>query len=403
MWSGQWKPIENEPGWSRQLAVILSPEARKFLGPDIPELRYAMSITLDVTRVWSAHINDSAFDEVARAMSTQLPMSLFAHVVAERYYSFATYGSGKGRHDRLAETLSDVIKYLEGLSSSRVEHESLSHGVVIGNPQGHPVLNQVYYPNDFASLKRTPLLADGSSCLLWITVDGHPVGLVSRSVLAKSDCSRSGSQGSRELGLLASLSKRVRGPGVMLRKDGSIVIISDGHPLFVRRGGRWRGMLWKSVSEKIKQRLDTLGELLFDTTCQLSASGRGGVLALVEKLPPGIADKDSLDASTKALRSDPGAISRHGEWLFHALLSTRDVLSLGSQTLVSLAAIDGATIVDKNARLLAYGAVVPSHPTSSEGARTAAARVLSTYGLVIKVSADGPITIFEDGTEVIEV
>jgi len=39
----------------------------------------------------------------------------------------------------------------------------------------------------------------------------------------------------------------------------------------------------------------------------------------------------------------------------------------------------------------------------SEGARTAAAIKLSKCGFVIKISADGPITLYRDGHEIIEV
>jgi hypothetical protein len=72
------------------------------------------------------------------------------------------------------------------------------------------------------------------------------------------------------------------------------------------------------------------------------------------------------------------------------------------ETLSSLASIDGATLISTTGELLAYGAVVPSRPSGSEGARSSAAKELSRHGLVIKISADGPMTLLEKGEQVLE-
>ena len=44
-----------------------------------------------------------------------------------------------------------------------------------------------------------------------------------------------------------------------------------------------------------------------------------------------------------------------------------------------LAELDGATILDRDGRLLAYGAIVTSSDSEHEGARTAAAKSLSHH------------------------
>lgn len=63
-----------------------------------------------------------------------------------------------------------------------------------------------------------------------------------------------------------------------------------------------------------------------------------------------------------------------------------------------MAALDGATIVGRDAGLLAYGAIVTSSDSQHEGARTAAAKTLSqTAEIVLKVSVDGDITVFHAG------
>jgi DNA integrity scanning protein DisA with diadenylate cyclase activity len=83
------------------------------------------------------------------------------------------------------------------------------------------------------------------------------------------------------------------------------------------------------------------------------------------------------------------------ETRLHHLL---DAEELDDQTLARLAALDGATIVNRAGQLLAYGAVVSSSDSQHEGARTAAARTLShSARVVLKVSVDGDITVFQEG------
>jgi DNA integrity scanning protein DisA with diadenylate cyclase activity len=75
-----------------------------------------------------------------------------------------------------------------------------------------------------------------------------------------------------------------------------------------------------------------------------------------------------------------------------------DAKVLDAVTLARLAALDGATVLDAEANLLAYGAIVMSHDSQHEGARTAAAKTLSEVALaVMKVSVDGDITVFTGG------
>lgn len=57
-----------------------------------------------------------------------------------------------------------------------------------------------------------------------------------------------------------------------------------------------------------------------------------------------------------------------------------------------LLALDGATIIGLDGKLLASGSIVKVNGGSNEGGRAAAAKALSNYGIAIKVSMDGKIT-----------
>jgi hypothetical protein len=145
----------------------------------------------------------------------------------------------------------------------------------------------------------------------------------------------------------------------------------------------------------------------------------GGVLGLVENIPDGLHEKDRVDIARSRIEksgmhrgrgkvpqessaSEKGIRVTYPEWLFHALLPSDKVISLGPSTLAMLASIDGATLINRKGELMAYGAIISSRPKGSEGARSAAALELSNKGFVIKVSADGPIALYEGGREIAE-
>jgi len=74
---------------------------------------------------------------------------------------------------------------------------------------------------------------------------------------------------------------------------------------------------------------------------------------------------------------------------------------------VELAALDGAVVLSNQGMLLAYGAVLDpkrrGRVGAEEGSRTKAAIGASYYGVAVKVSSDGDITVFLNGNAFIKV
>jgi DNA integrity scanning protein DisA with diadenylate cyclase activity len=72
-----------------------------------------------------------------------------------------------------------------------------------------------------------------------------------------------------------------------------------------------------------------------------------------------------------------------------------------------LAGLDGAIVLSNSGELLAYGAVLRPRRSGRirghEGSRTKAAVGASLYGLAVKVSVDGDITVFSKGKEFLTV
>lgn len=300
--------------------------------------------------------------------------------------------------DVLSELIGATIEFLIELSGTRVESHNLTHGVIIADVLGGPPRLRFAYPDDIRAAKRAPLLFDGQRSVLVVDPEGRARTELQRHrlerlvegsepVLNDDDSIESGS-------LVAEATSVLGGIGFFLRADRSIWTFVDGQPLLVRRGEHWTAFpleLTASIESMIG--CTPVAALVAQAAFMISAQPRGAILAIVDDaaLLDGVVSlKDRYD-----LRDDVDRAAMRPETRLHHLIDAED---LDEQTLVRLATLDGATVLDRQGRLVAYGAIVASADSQHEGARTAAAKTLSdTAAVVLKVSVDGDITIFRSG------
>jgi len=76
------------------------------------------------------------------------------------------------------------------------------------------------------------------------------------------------------------------------------------------------------------------------------------------------------------------------------LVPTSRFSDLSRRHRLELVSMDGATVLDHRGRILAAGSIVQVPGGSTGGGRLAAARALAQFGCALKVSQDGPITLF---------
>lgn len=296
------------------------------------------------------------------------------------------------------ELLENTLEYLIELSGTRVESHELTHGVVIADVFTDTPRLRFRYPADLQAAKRAPLLFDGQRSLLLVDLQGHPRFELQRHRLDRLRPSATPEAPIEEFvesgSLVAEATRRLGGVGFFLRADRTIWVFVDGNPLLVRRREHWTAFpleLTAFVADLIGG--GRAASIVVQTAYILSAQGRGAILAIVgdrHTLDDIVSPKDRYD-----LRDDVDRPAMSPETRLHHLIDAED---LDQQTLARLAGLDGATIVDRHGRLLAYGAIVTSSDSQHEGARTAAAKTLShTTDAVLQVSEDGDITVFHAG------
>ncbi len=301
-----------------------------------------------------------------------------------------------------SELIADTLEYLIELSGSRVEAHNLTHGVVITDALTDEPRLSVMYPSGLRDAKRSPLLFDGQRSVLVVDQHGrartefqahrpdrlHPSSEPTPAI--EREFVHSGS-------LVGRATQQLGGIGFFLREDRSIWTFLDGQPLVIRRGEHWSAFpLW--LAEALGQEIGSSPavDLIVRASLLVSIRSGGAIFAIVD-------DPDQVDD----IVSPKDRYDRRDEFDHDAMLpETRlhhliDGGDLDDQTLARLGALDGATVVDRDGRLIAYGAIINSVDSQYEGARTAAAKSLSLRALaVLKVSEDGDITVFRRGRPV---
>jgi DNA integrity scanning protein DisA with diadenylate cyclase activity len=294
----------------------------------------------------------------------------------------------------------EIIEYLIELSGSRVESYDLTHGVIVTDALYDQPRLKFRYPADLREAKRAPLLFDGQRSVLVVDSEGR-----ARTELQSHRLDRLtpgaalldpyAAEFSHSGALVAQATRRLGGLGFFLRADRSIWTFADGQPLLVRRAERWTAFpveLADAISGSTGATRAT-AEILVQAAFIISAQRHGAILAIVDdpdSLEGIVSSKDRYDQRNSA---DPMAMKT--ETRLHHLIDAED---LDARALARFAALDGATILDRQGRLIAYGAIVSSSGSQFEGARTVAAKTLShTAEIVLKVSADGDITVFRSG------
>ena len=192
---------------------------------------------------------------------------------------------------------------------------------------------------------------------------------------------------------------------VVLSPSRDIKVFADGAEVFSFHSAAWHLLDLKAKYELWADAVGnpSLALRLFQLALDLADSREGALFAVLrdpaDAVPQLVAPADRLDIPFQTDVPESGTVSRRE--VLH-LLEGRTVTDLDLSVLSTLASLDGAIVVDREACLLAAGAIL-RHPPSEqleiggfiEGARTTAAMAASKFGPVLKVSEDGEITFFD--------
>jgi DNA integrity scanning protein DisA with diadenylate cyclase activity len=194
--------------------------------------------------------------------------------------------------------------------------------------------------------------------------------------------------------------------GIALTRQGDILVFDEGILRFTYRFGRWRYWNHSHVVNLLRDRAraqrvrraivgNVVGSI-YRAALDISFRRSGGLFVILHNrndIHEMVRAGDTIGDSTRS-QSDAD---------FDSVVQTHKMQSMSRAVAVEIASLDGAVVLANSGEILAYGAVLQPKRAGrlrgSEGSRTKAAIGASNYGLAVKISSDGDITVYFNGME----
>ncbi len=309
-------------------------------------------------------------------------------------------------HVRVTDRVSEAIEVLRISALSTYEDRRISTGALLFGFQPDPChtlppspAGALPYSSDLTSIRSFHRICDGLRTLALVDRDGLMVELIDVEEWARPFAEFETPVPSARRYQTHSRATLCGGHVcLVLTPNGEIKIFADGVQVFSFLDGRWH--LTDAV-EKYRvweEALDNppLAHRLFSVALNLAEGRRGGLFVVLDdrgKVRELVSSRDLLQAP-----GDPASKNR-----LHYLLRSRRVTELSPLVLETVGRIDGSIVLDREANLLTFGAILRHSPVASttdeaaEGSRTNAAIAASQYGSVLKVSEDGRLSFYKGG------
>lgn len=208
--------------------------------------------------------------------------------------------------------------------------------------------------------------------------------------------------------------------GIFLLNNGDIVLSKDREIKFVKRNLRWLNFSFDAFRAAACSQQTNWDEILlkeiYATMLDVSFAHTGGILSIVRdpgelRVPlnsPVLKPYDDLlcDPPENCLDKLPlkdKEITQIKRQVIKMLINDKRFPELDRKLRSELTAMDGACILDAEGNVVSFGAIIRSDTESSGGARGAASRTLSHYGMAVKISTDGYVELYLDRNKVLEI
>lgn len=304
------------------------------------------------------------------------------------------------QHHGLDASLREVFAALHKLAEQTYENKSLTFGCLFDRSQKKH--SQVVFPRDFLGTKKYRALSDGYRTAYHLARAGQVAGFVDLEEFEDRDLT-----GKHYYPLWAepmARASRDRKCGIALSRQGDVLVFDEGTLRFTYRYGRWQYWNHAHLVTLLRDRARAqhvkpsfLGRLIgeiYRAALDVSFRRSGALFVVLRNANNLRSIVHEGDAMGDAGRSD-------ADIAFDTALWEAGVVA--RRVMVDLSSLDGAVVLSNSADVLAYGAVLRPKKSGrlrgSEGSRTKAAIGASFYGLSVKVSSDGDITVYHQGRE----
>lgn len=306
-------------------------------------------------------------------------------------------------HHKVKVQVSSILAALHTLSEQTYENKALVFGCVLDPAESNNGIAATF-PEPFLSAKKYKALSDGFHTAYHVSADGAVINFVDLDKVDSPELSTR-HYFPEWAGPIARVSRDGR-CGIALTRQGDILVFDEGVLRFTYRFGRWRYWNHSHVVNLLRDRAraqrvprSIVGYVvgsIYRASLDISFRRSGGLFVIlhnqrdVRKI---VRDGDAIGDATR------GESDRD----FDLVVQQHKMQAMSRGVAVEIASLDGAVVLANSGNILAYGAVLQPKKAGrlrgSEGSRTKAAIGASNYGLAVKISSDGDITIYFEGLE----
>ena len=313
------------------------------------------------------------------------------------------------------KTLQSLLTELSSWGMRTYEGNHATFGFIISNKktrENNPNLNMSNFLNkDFCAL-----LSDGVNTFIEVSADGNLINYISSQKINTEDLLVP-----YEYLKIANLCVGSK-IGVCLLADGDILLFKNKELIFAKRNGNWVCFTHQVIIDKLADRvgdgeeirkaiylsaLDTSFNKCGGCVVHVSSNDRYNVLKHINPADVLVEDcynhimQENKNKSFFAELTEENSFEPFKEFIKQdkcsktanliKIIGNKKFHELTRKLRVELMGIDGATIIDHDGTILAVGAIVKIEAGSTGGGRLAAAKMLSNYGISMKISNDGSI------------
>jgi hypothetical protein len=314
-------------------------------------------------------------------------------------------------------TLQHLISSITAWSQRTYEGHRTAFGFILTNRKAKET-NKNLFSDNFLAHDYSALLSDGINTFLEVSADGYITGYITAP--KKVDENLLVPYEYLKMANLCTGNKI----GVCLLIEGDILIFKNRSLMFAKRSGNWVCFNHDVIIDRLAERAgesEDVRKAVYLSAIDTSFNRCGGCIVHVNmgerpNVLKHINVADVLcedcynfitsESKTRSFFADLAGDSEVQNTPFSEflkedkcskianlikLINNRKFQELDRKLRLELMAIDGATVVDYDGRILAVGAIIKIEAGSSGGGRLAAAKMLSNYGIAIKISNDGSI------------
>ena len=363
-------------------------------------------------------------DALGKSQRYNMPRSLRARYVFATNMAFFDFVIGGGYvKDETRSFFRDLLSVLGARAFQTYEGKHRPFSCIIDGSCIVEKDNQQHYIRllDFLESKESYLFANGYWTYFRISKNGYLLDYVNDSLSAPPNHERehvvfAPSNYSR----LASECKE-ENIGIVLCADGEILVFKKEALILSKRKGVWHYHDQSAVVDIIKTSIEELGpqdksidrsqarqlaNCIFASIIDVSFAHSGGCIGIVQE-----GEKIGEDVLCEQNIKTKGSVDQKGDSVIKSTLlkciishsndsckAENKPISFGDtdrEIQMELLSLDGATVINQCGKYLAIGYILNSTLQSeSGGGRDAAARMLVSKGLGIKISEDGEVKLY---------